>query len=129
MNLIHNIHLIFLELNCNHFQGIYIYQVYFHNQNILNIADFIEKEKEALIDKKDNNNNKTYKIEDAIKEIETKREKEDDIIEELNKYGILLDNEIINRNELNLILRVSNKNYYAQLKDEGNYYHKSLLKI
>ena len=92
---------------------------YFHNQNILNIADFIEKEKEALIDKKDNNNNKTYKIEDAIKEIETKREKEDDIIEELNKYGILLDNEIINRNELNLILRVSNKNYYAQLKDEG----------
>ena len=92
---------------------------YFHNQNILNIADFIEKEKEALIDKKDNNNNKTYKIEDAIKEIETKREKEDDIIEELNKYGILLDNEIINRNELNLILRVSNKKCYAQLKDEG----------
>ena len=92
---------------------------YYHNQNILNIADFIEKEKEALIDKKDNNNNKTYKIEDAIKEIETKREKEDDIIEELNKYGILLDNEIINRNELNLILRVSNKKCYAQLKDEG----------
>ena len=58
---------------------------YYHNQNILNIADFIEKEKEALIDKNDNNNNKTYKIEDAIKEIETKREKEDDIIEELNK--------------------------------------------
>ena len=92
---------------------------YYHNQNILNIADFIEKEKEALIDKNDNNNNKTYKIEDAIKEIETKREKEDDIIEELNKYGILLDNEIINRNELNLILRVSNKKCYAQLKDEG----------
>ena len=31
----------------------------------------------------------------------------------------MLDNEIINRNELNLILRVSNKKCYAQLKDEG----------
>ena len=102
------------------------------NKNIINLSNFIEKEKEALIDKKDNNNNKTYKIEDAIKEIETKREKEDDIIEELNKYGIFLDNEIINRNELNLILRVpkqkkvendeanlSKKKYYAKMKDEG----------
>ena len=49
------------------------------NKNIINLSDFIEKEKEAKVPK-DNNINETITIDDIIKEIENKRKKEDEII-------------------------------------------------
>ena len=93
---------------------------YFHNQNIINIADFIKEVKEAKVPK-DNNANETIKIDDIIKEIEAKKEKEDENIEKLaNEYGIQLDkNEHINK-ELNLVLKgPKTEDKYKKLGDDG----------
>ena len=109
---------------------------YFHNQNIINIADFIEEVKEAKVHKdnnanetikkeakvhKDNNANETIKIDDIIKEIETKRKNQDENIEKLaNEYGVKLDkNEHINK-ELNLVLKgPKTEDKYKKLGDDG----------
>ena len=98
---------------------------YFHNQNIINLEEFIKKEEEAKASKDNKNNNKnnnqTIKIGDVIKEIETKREKEGEKIEELSeKYGIKLDKEKHINKELNLILKGPNtEDRFKKLRDKG----------
>ena len=93
---------------------------YFHNKNIINLSEFIEKEKSGKVPKSDNEY-VTYKIDDAIKEIEDKRKEEDKIIEDLKKdYGVVLDKEKHINSELSLILKgpkIANK--YKKLGDKG----------
>ena len=93
---------------------------YFHNQNILNIADFIKEEKEVKIPR-DNDENETIRIDDIIKEIESKREKEDENIKKLAKeYGVQLDKEKHIKSELNLLLKgPKTEGDFIKLSDGG----------
>ena len=93
---------------------------YFHNQNILNIADFIKEEKEVKIPR-DNDENETIRIDDIIKEIESKREKEDENIKKLAKeYGVQLDKEKHIKSELNLVLKgPKTEGDFIKLSDGG----------
>ena len=93
---------------------------YFHNKNIINLSEFIEKENSAKVSKS-NNENETYKIDDIIKEIEDKRKKEDKIIEDLKeRYGVCLDKEKHINNELSLILKGPKvENEYKKLGNKG----------
>ena len=94
---------------------------YYHNQNIINVAGFIEKENTAIIDFEENNQMKTMMIDDVIQEIEEKRKKENEIIKTLEKnYYIKLDKKKYFDEELNLELQMSdNSTKYKKLKDEG----------
>ena len=94
---------------------------YYHNQNIINVAGFIEKENTAIIDFEENNQMKTMMIDDVIQEIEEKRKKENEIIKTLEKnYYIKLDKKKYFDEELNLELQMSdNSTKYLKLEDEG----------
>ena len=94
---------------------------YLHNKNVLNIAEYIDKENFIMTYE-----NKNYSTYDIIEEMESRVKEEEQALKNLEKYQVYLGREHINEDEFHLNLSCpKNKKddngqlLYPQLENEG----------